>query len=82
MRGILTHLSLDKIENGRRYADDIFRCIFMNEKFCILIKISLKFFPKVPINNIPALVQIMIWHRQGNKPLSEPVMTKFTYAYM
>ena len=30
--------------------------------------------PKGPINNIPALVQIMAWHRPGDKPLSEPMM--------
>ena len=30
-------------KNGRHFADDIFKCIFVNEKFCILIKISLKF---------------------------------------
>ena len=36
------------------------------------IKISLKFVPKGPINNIPALVQIMAWHRSGDKPISEP----------
>ena len=44
---------------GCHFAENIFRCIFMNEKFCILIKISLKFVPKVPIDNNPALVQIM-----------------------
>ena len=27
--------------------------------------------PKGPINNIPALVQIMAWPRPGDKPLSE-----------
>ena len=32
-------------QNRRRFADDIFKCIFVNENFCILIKISLKFFP-------------------------------------
>ena len=52
-------------------ADDIFKCIFMNEKFCILIQIPLKFVPKGPINNKPALVQIMAWRRTGDKPLSE-----------
>ena len=36
-----------------------FRCIFRNEKFCILIKISLKFVPKGPTDNNPALVLIM-----------------------
>ena len=54
----------------------------MNEKFCILIKISLRFVPKDPINNIPALVQIMAWRRSGDKPLTESVMTYFTDAYM
>ena len=35
------------------------------------IKISLKFVHKGPINNIPALVQMMAWRRPGDKPLSE-----------
>ena len=39
-----------------------------------LIQISLKFVPQIPNNNIPALVQIMAWHRPGNKPLSEPMV--------
>ena len=43
-------------QNGRHVADDIFRCIFMNEKFCILIEISLKFIPKGPVDNNPSLV--------------------------
>ena len=30
--------------------------------------------PRGPINNIPALVQIMAWRRPGDKPLSEPMM--------
>ena len=37
-------------------ADDNFSCIFGNEKFGIFIKISLKFVPKGPIDNNPALV--------------------------
>ena len=61
--------------NRCHFADDIFKCIFMNENVLILIKISLKFTPKGPINNIPALVQIMAWCRPGDKPLSEPMMT-------
>ena len=40
-------------QNGRHFADDIFICIFVNEKFDILIKISLKFVPKGPIDNKP-----------------------------
>ena len=41
---------------GRHFADDIFKCIFVNEKFCILIKISSKIVPKDLIDNTPALV--------------------------
>ena len=61
-------------QNGRHYADDIFKCIFLNENAWLSLKISLKFVPKVQINNIPALVQIMAWRRPGDKPLSEPMM--------
>ena len=43
-------------QNGRHFADDVFRCIFINEKFCILIKISPNFVPEHPIDNNPALV--------------------------
>ena len=43
-------------QNGRHFADDVFRCIFMNEKLSILIKMSVKCVPKGPIDNIPALV--------------------------
>ena len=53
----------------------------MNEKFCI-VKISLKFVPRGPINNIPVLVQIMAWRRLDAKPLAEPMLTRFTDAYM
>ena len=69
-------------QNGRHFADDTFERIFVNENVWILIEISLKFFPKGPINNIPALVQIMVWRRPGDKPLSEPMMVFFTGAYM
>ena len=61
-------------QNGRRFADDTFKRIFLNENVRISIKISLKFVPKGPINNNPALVQIMAWRRPGDKPLSEPMM--------
>ena len=48
-------------QNGSLFADNIFRSIFVNENFCILIKISLQFVPKGLIDNNPALVQIMAW---------------------
>ena len=61
-------------QNGRHFADDTFKPIFVNENIRISITISLKFVPKVPIYNIPALVQIMAWRRPGDKSLSEPMM--------
>ena len=46
-----------------------------SKKNCISIRISLKFVPQGPIDNNPAMVQIMAWHRIGHKPLSEPILT-------
>ena len=63
-------------QNGCHFADDIFKCIFLNENVWIPIKISLKFVPQGPINNIPALVQIMAWRQPGDKPLSGPMMVR------
>ena len=63
-------------QNGRLFADDTFKRIFLNENIGISIKISLKFVPKGLINNIPALVLIMAWRRPGDKPLSEPMMVR------
>ena len=49
----LTHLPLDKMaaisQTKIWYA-------FVNEKFCILLKLLLKFVPKYTIDNNPALV--------------------------
>ena len=64
-KNLLTHLPLGKM--APILADDIFKSIFLNEKYRILIKISLKFVPRSPIDN---------------KPLPEPVVTQFTDAYM
>ena len=49
-------------------------CLFEVDHVWISVKISLKFVLKGPINNIPALVQIMAWHRPGHKPLSESML--------
>ena len=61
-------------QNDRHFADDIFKCIFLNETALFFAMISLNFVPKGRINKISALVQMMGWHRQGDKPLSEPMM--------
>ena len=69
---VLTHWGLDKM-------DAISHTTFSNgfswiKNVQISNKFSLKFVPRVLINNIPALRQIMAWRRRGDKPLSEPVM--------
>ena len=61
-------------QHGRHFPDDVFKCIFLNEIVWTSIQISLKFVPKGPIDNIPALFQIMAWRRPGDKPLSEPML--------
>ena len=66
--------SLRPRQNGRHFADDSFKRIFFSENIGISIKISLKFVHTGPINNIPALVQIMAWRRPSEKPLSEPMV--------
>ena len=69
-------------QDGRHFADDSFTCIFFNENCCILIKFSLKYVRKGPIDNNRALVQIMAWRRSGDKPLSEPMMISLpTHIY-
>ena len=66
---------------GRHFAD-ILKCIFVNENVWISINISLKSVPKGPSNNISALVQIIAWHRSGDKTLFEAMMAYFSDAHM
>ena len=54
----------------------LFKSVFLNKIVLNSIKISLKFVPNGPINNIPALIQITAWRQPGDKPLSEPMMVK------
>ena len=65
-------------------ADDIFKCIFLNENdiHVIPIQISLKFVPRSPIANKATLVQEMVWRQTDDKPLSEPIMNRFIDVYM
>ena len=65
-------VSLYLTQNCCHFAD-IFKCIFFNENVWLSLTFSLNFAPKVPIDNIPALIQIMGWHRTGDTPLSEPM---------
>ena len=42
--------------NGSHFGDEISKWIFLNENYCILIEISLKFVAEGPIDNESALV--------------------------
>ena len=63
-------------------ADDISKWIFLNENDGIQIQISLKLVPRSWVHNKPALGQVMAWHRSGNKPLPELMLTQFPDANM
>ena len=69
----LTHWGWDKMATIFQ-LDNMFKGIFVNENVCKFVKISRKFVPKCPINNIQALDQTMAWCWPGDKPLPEPVI--------
>ena len=61
-------------QDGHHFSRRYFHMHFSNENILISIRISQSVITKGPINNIPALFQIMAWPRPGNKPLSQPIM--------
>ena len=61
-------------QNGCHLADDIFKCRFMKEKYCVLIRDSLEFVPKCPFGKKMSLVQVMACRSIGNKQLPELMM--------
>ena len=69
-------------QNGRHFADDIFKRILLIENVSVLYKISLKYVPQGEIDNMATLGQIMAWHRTGDKPLSKPMLVWCTNEYM
>ena len=72
-RNFLHLNTLRQRQNGRRFADDTSKCIFLMKMSEFRLRFHW-FVPKGPINNILALVQIMAWCRPGDKTLSEPIM--------
>ena len=69
----LTPSTLRPKQNGHHFAA---------ENCCILGYVFMYIVPKGPIYNNPALVHIMASHQTGDKLLSQPIMAKFTDAYM
>ena len=80
MGSALTLLPLDKM--AIILTDDIVKCISLNENNRNPIQISQKFVSSSPIDNMPALVKVMAWHRTGDKELSEPMLTQSTDTYI
>ena len=77
VRMVLTYSIFNTLrprQNGRHFSDGTFKCIFLSESL-------LKFVPKGPINNIPALVQIMAWRQRGDEPLSEPMLVRLVTSH-
>ena len=71
-RNALTHWGRDKMAA-------IFQTTFSNgfswmKMYEFRLTFHWSLFQKGPINNIPTLVQITVWRRSGDKPLSEPMM--------
>ena len=64
---------------GRDIMAAIFQTTFSNA-FSWMIRISLEFVPKVPIDNKGALVQIIPWCQIGDKPLSELIVCWHIYV--
>ena len=60
--------------------NNIFKRNFWNET--VRISIQNSFVPNDLIDNKATLVQVMAWCRIGDKPLSEPILTRFTDAHM
>ena len=56
---------------------DVVKCIFSCVFFCIVIKILLRFVRRGQVDNKSTLVQVMTCRRICNKPLPEPMLTKF-----
>ena len=67
----LIHFLVDKIAT---ISQTTF-AFFYEWNICILIRISLQFIPKGPIDNKSALVKVMTWRRTDDKAITEPKLT-------
>ena len=76
----LTHLPLDKI--ATILADDFLNAFSWMKSDRVPIQILLKFVPRNPFDDKPALVQVMAWCQIGDKPLSQPMLTRLIDAFI
>ena len=64
-------------QNGRHFADNIFKGIFFNENIWLSHEIWLKCILKGLGDNKSTLVQAMTWSKTGNMSVSAAMKTKF-----
>ena len=64
--------TLSRRQNGRHFVDDIFKCIFF------FISNIVKFVSSYAFDKKSILIRILDWHRTGDKPSSEPMISSFT----
>ena len=57
-----------------------FQIHFWGNIFCILIQIAIKSVHGDSTNSQPVLVQMMAWHRTGDKQLSEPLLSLYSLS--
>ena len=73
------------IEAGTKWTQFRWRhfpFLFLEYKLLYFNSNVTEVFSEGPSDNKSVLVQIVAWHRTCNKPLSEPMMAWFTYAYI
>ena len=70
-------------QNGIHFPDDIFKCIFMNNKFCILIPLLMRFAPKGQVINKSALVPVIAWHQPTkNSLITAVIFSEFAHLFL
>ena len=69
-------------QKGRNLGRRHFQLHFLELKWYNSDQIPVKYVPGSPIDNKPALIQVIAWHRTVDKPLPGPMMTQFIDAYM
>ena len=67
--------SLRPSQNGRHFADDIFKCIFLNEIYEFRLRFHRNLFLWFELILFQHwFTEILAWRRPADKPLSEPMM--------
>ena len=52
--------------NGRHFADNIFKMLFINENHHIFIQVLLNFVHECPANKTSGMVQKISWQQRGD----------------